>query len=63
MARRRVVLLRAGGLVAVLVLLMAGCATVPSVGQPRDVTGATGQVPQAVQPIPPVPQSGWTPVQ
>jgi hypothetical protein len=60
-ARLRV--LRAVSLAAAAAVLAAGCATVPTVGQPRAVTGATGQVPQFVQPIPPVPQPSWTPTQ
>jgi hypothetical protein len=58
MARRA---LRAAILAAAAALLAAGCATVPTVGQPQAVTGATGQVPQAVQLIPPVPQANWSP--
>jgi Lipoprotein LpqB beta-propeller domain len=59
-ARRRV--LRVAGL-AVAAALVASCATVPSVGQPRAVIGATGQIPQFVQLIPPVPQPDWGPDQ
>ena len=59
MARRRV--LRLAGLAAAAAVLAAGCATVPTVGQPRAVIGATGQNPQFVQPIPPVPRPGWKP--
>jgi hypothetical protein len=55
--------LRAASLAAAAALLAAGCATVPTVGQPQAVTGATGQVPQAVQPIPPEPGANWTPEQ
>jgi hypothetical protein len=58
-ARRRV--LRLAGLAAAAAVLAAGCATVPTVGQPRAVIGATGQNPQFVQPIPPVPRPGWKP--
>ena len=61
MARLRV--LRAACLAVAAAVLAAGCATVPTVGQPRAVTGATGQVPQFVQPIPPMPQPNWTPAQ
>jgi hypothetical protein len=61
MARGRA--LRAAIVAAAAALLAAGCATVPTVGQPQAVTGATGQVPQFVQPIPPVPEAGWQPVQ
>lgn len=61
MARPRV--LRAACLAAAAAVLAAGCATVPTVGQPRAVVGATGQIPQFVQPIPPVPQASWTPTQ
>jgi hypothetical protein len=43
--------------------VLAGCATVPTSGQPRAVVGAIGQIPQFVQPIPPVPQAGWTQTQ
>jgi Lipoprotein LpqB beta-propeller domain/Sporulation and spore germination len=60
-ARPRV--LRAACLAAAAAVLAAGCATVPTVGQPRAVIGATGQIPQFVQPIPPVPQANWTPTQ
>jgi len=60
MARRA---LRAAVLAAAVAMLAAGCATVPTVGQPQAVTGETGQVPQAVQPIPPVPQANWSPEQ
>jgi hypothetical protein len=60
-ARRR--LLRLAGLAAAAAVLAAGCATVPTVGQPRAVIGAIGQSPQFVQPIPPVPQHGWHPDQ
>jgi hypothetical protein len=49
------------GVAAAVALLAAGCATVPTVGQPRAVIGAIGQSPQFVQPIPPVPQPGWKP--
>jgi hypothetical protein len=58
-ARRPV--LRLTGLAAAAAVLAAGCATVPAVGQPRAVIGASGQNPQFVQPIPPVPQPGWKP--
>jgi hypothetical protein len=61
MARRRV--LRAVGLAVAAAALVTGCATVPSVGQPRAVIGATGQIPQFVQLIPPVPQADWGPDQ
>jgi hypothetical protein len=40
---------------------LAGCAAVPTSGKPRQVTGATGQAQQFVQPIPPRPQPGWQP--
>jgi hypothetical protein len=60
-ARRRV--LRAACLAAAAAVLAAGCATVPTVGQPRAVIGATGQIPQFVQPIPPVPRADWTQTQ
>jgi hypothetical protein len=41
--------------------LASGCATVPTVGQPQPVTGVSGQAQQQfVQPIPPVPEPGWT---
>jgi hypothetical protein len=53
--------LRLAGLAAAAAVLAAGCATVPTVGQPRAVIGAAGQNPQFVQPIPPVPQPGWKP--
>jgi len=56
-ARRPV--LRLAGVAAAAAVLAAGCATVPTVGQPRTVIGATGQNPQFVQPIPPVPQPRW----
>ena len=46
-------------LAAAAAVLAAGCATVPTVGQPRAVIGAVGQSPQFVQPIPPVPQHDW----
>jgi len=51
--------LRVAGLAAAAAVLAAGCATVPTVGQPRAVVGAVGQSPQFVEPIPPVPQHGW----
>jgi hypothetical protein len=54
-------LLRAAALAVAGAVLAAGCATVPTVGQPRAVIGATGQIPQFVQPIPPVPQANWQP--
>jgi hypothetical protein len=53
--------IRVAGLAAAAAVLAAGCATVPTVGQPRAVIGATGQSPQFVQPIPPLPQPGWKP--
>lgn len=53
-------LLAATALAAVAV---AGCATVPTSGAPRAVTGATSQVQQFVQPIPPRPQPGWNPAE
>jgi hypothetical protein len=56
-ARRHV--LRVAGLAAAVAVLAAGCATVPTVGQPRAVVGAIGQSPQFVQPIPPVPHPDW----
>jgi hypothetical protein len=59
----RATVLRAACLAAAAAVLAAGCATVPTVGQPRAVIGATGQIPQFVQPIPPVPEASWTPTQ
>jgi len=41
--------------------LAGGCAAVPTVGQPEQVTGASGQAEQQfVQPVPPVPGRSWT---
>jgi hypothetical protein len=42
-------------------VLAGGCATVPTVGRPEPVTGASGQVQQFVQPIAPAPRPGWSP--
>jgi hypothetical protein len=56
-------MLRAAVLAAAAGLVAAGCATVPTVGQPEAVVGAAGEVPQFVQPIPPTPQAGWSPDQ
>jgi hypothetical protein len=55
--------LRPAAAAAAVAVLAGGCATVPSVGRPAAVTGASGQAQQFVQPIPPVPNAGWKPQQ
>jgi lipoprotein LpqB-like beta-propeller protein/sporulation and spore germination protein len=39
--------------------VLAGCATVPTVGEPHAVRGTSGLGESYVQPIPPAPQTGW----
>jgi hypothetical protein len=53
--------LRPAAAAAAVAVLAGGCATVPSVGRPAAVTGASGQAQQFVQPIPPVPNANWKP--
>jgi hypothetical protein len=55
--------LRPAAAAAAVAVLAGGCATVPSVGRPAAVTGASGQAQQFVQPIPPVPNASWKPQQ
>jgi hypothetical protein len=54
-------LLRPALAVAAAAALAGGCAGVPTVGQPQQVKGASGQAEQQfVQPIPPVPGRDWS---
>jgi Lipoprotein LpqB beta-propeller domain/Sporulation and spore germination len=59
-ARQRA-LLRAAVAATAAAVLAAGCATVPTVGPPEAVSGSSGPAQQFVQPIPPEPNSSWSP--
>jgi hypothetical protein len=51
--------LAAVGVVVAAAAVLAGCATVPTVGEPRPVRGTSGLGQSYVQPIPPAPATGW----
>jgi hypothetical protein len=60
-APRRVAALRGAAAAVTAAVLAVGCATVPTVGPPEAVAGSSGPAQQFVQPIPPEPDSSWSP--
>lgn len=58
MASRRLIASAAAAVAAA--LLAGGCATIPTVGPPVQVKGASGQSQPNLQPVPPVPLPSWS---